>query len=238
MARCANGVEHDILACVAPLLSLLLACQFTTDYSNTHYACGEGESCPDGYVCWREYCVQAIPADAAVDAPPVFDARPPPDSPPDAIDYCQSVAYANNCDSNDVTTEVEAGGAIFYGNTATVANQMATPPPQCDLVAFPTTAQGGDAFYTINASSSGTLNARLTTEGDWFAAVYIVDKCLVGITCYDAAKVDPPGTTAQVSSAVSAGGTYHVVVDSAHEVAPGTPPVFDSGCYMLELWLD
>lgn len=240
MCRVASGYRDASLWLFALLMPALCACQFSTDYGGTHYTCGAGERCPDGFVCWDGGCVTSIPADARPDAVPPIDATPPADAGPDALYFCEDVSYANDCGSHDVTAQVEAGGvAVFYGDTGTVGNQMATPVAQCNVVEFPEGTQGADAFYTLEPSSAATLHARLTVQGDFHATLYIVGGCMTGATCYDAVKIDPPGqSSAAVSTPVTGASTYHVVVDSHYLVSGGVPNVWDSGCYRLELWFE
>jgi len=237
-----NRFGHAPLWSTALFVAAMCACQFSTDYGNTKYDCGERDQCPGGFICWQGTCVETIPtADAApeIDTAPAIDAAPPADGGPDAMDYCEDVGFANECNNNDVTAAIEAGGAVFFGDTGTTGNQMATPVAQCSIVDFPEGTQGADAFYTVNPTSVETLHALLTVQGDFHAAVYIVGGCLTGAACYDAAKVDPPGQTSnQVSAPVTVANTYHVVVDSHYLVSDGVPKVWDSGCYMLELWFE
>jgi len=115
------------------------ACSFEATYDKTSYRCGADGTCPTGFECVTNFCVQsapeipdgATPVDAApgVDAPqPEPDASPAPDAPtppdPDAgVDAgAPSVLFRDDFDDGVLTgwmpwthtgcTVVETGGAL------------------------------------------------------------------------------------------------------------------------------
>ncbi len=188
------------------LLVALAACRFDGDYDGTALSCPPtSPACPPGYACIAERCTRTIDG-------------PPGDAGPDAS-VCELAALADDndgCgDSIDLTSDALApGGARAHGDTTGYANDL-TPNslPDCTGAQEP----GPDAVYRLDLAAGDTVHLTLMPES-WTGAVYLIDSCtgMVGDTCLGGA-----GSFSEEVIAITAAGTYFIVVDGPSSGAAG-----------------
>lgn len=196
-------MPRDVRQTPCVLVALFLgACRFDADYGGTELRCPpESPACPDGYACVAEVCVTGGGTDApATDASACELAAQAPDN-----DLCGAAI--------DLTAAaLAAGGTIAYGDTTGYVNNL-TPSslPGCTGEPQP----GPDALYRMTLAAGDTVTLTLSPEG-WTGAVYLIDACTSTAGCEGGAAA-----FSQASIAITAPGTYYVVVDAPASSAAG-----------------
>lgn len=204
-------MPRDVRQTPCVLCAVLLgACAFDADYGGTQLRCPpESPACPEGYACVAEVCVSGSP-----------DGGGPDGAGPDAT-ACELATQAPDNDgcgaAIDLTAAaLAAGGTTAYGDTTGYANDL-TPStlPGCTGQPQP----GPDALYRMTLAPGDTVTLTLSPEG-WTGAVYLIDACTGTAGCEGGAAA-----FSQATIAITAAGTYYVVVDA--------PTTGAAGCFAL-----
>jgi hypothetical protein len=192
-------------------------------------------SCPQGFVDQGGVCV-----DVDECADPAFNQC-------DANATCTNIPgdYECTCDSGFVgdgrTCQPDSPGltcanpfdlgpvpASVSGDTSDATNDYERPQGACPSVTQRRGAGSRDEAYSFTPTQAGTYRLRLTTQGFWAPAAYVIGDCAdVTGTCLGSDTFD-----VEFSIALSAGATYYIVVDGAFNQADS------SGPYTLDVDLD
>lgn len=184
---------------------LTAGCRFSTDFSDTAYACPDGE-CPSGFECVQQRCVTDTP-------PPDSSTAPSDGMLPDAEDcVCVAEVRADSCGSETLEEAAQPGGQRVCASTAVNSNQLLG----CSGAPMP----AADAVFRVPVVAGQTLDATLRPQA-FDGSLYLLSDC--SMACLAISDESGVGGTETLSMQAATTGDLFVAVDSSS----GT------GCYEL-----